>query len=141
LQAALLGFVAAALAVVIVHQGLVYGLGLLGATAWKPWSLAPIPPFGVPSLLSQMFWGGLWGALFALLWRSLPGGSLVLKGLLFGIAGPLVAGRWLLVPLLKGEPLFAGFNSNTMLVQAIIIPLFGAGLAWFYGRLSGAGQA
>ena len=56
-------------------------------------------------------------------------------------AGPLVAGRWLLVPLLKGEPLFAGFNSNTMLVQAIIIPLFGAGLAWFYGRLSGAGQA
>lgn len=136
----ILGFLAAALAVVVVHQGAVFLLASAGLTTWKPWSMAPIPPFAVPSLVSQMIWGGLWGALFAAIWPRLPGATLAAKGLIFGVLGPLVSGRWLLVPLIKGEPLFAGFNTQTMLTQAVIIPLFGLGLAWLYGLFSGAAR-
>jgi hypothetical protein len=34
--------------------------GIVPATAYQLWSFEPIPPFGVPSLISKGFWGGLW---------------------------------------------------------------------------------
>ena len=53
-------FLSGAGAALIFHQ---LGLGLLhlvGITPLVPYSLAPVPPFGVPQVLSLAFWGGLW---------------------------------------------------------------------------------
>ena len=36
------------------------------------YSMRPIPPFGVPQILSQAFWGGIWGIVFALAVPRLP---------------------------------------------------------------------
>lgn len=131
-----LGFLAGALSVLVVHQGMVLVLTNIGLVSWKPWSMAPTGPFGVPALANQMFWGGLWGAGFAAVWPRLPGRNWGVRGALYGAIGPLLLGRWLLVPLLKGEPVFAGLNGPVMLTQALIIPAFGAGLAWIYGNLA-----
>ena len=42
---------------------------------------------GVPQIVSDIFWGGLWGVLFALISDKVPGENLTVKGLIFGIAG------------------------------------------------------
>ncbi len=64
---ALAGFVAGFLAVLIFHQSLWYLLNVIGLIPWErpAWPLDPIPPFGVPSIVSKAFWGGVWGAVLA----------------------------------------------------------------------------
>jgi len=32
-----------------------------GVIPVPPFSMKPMPPFGVPEVLSQSFWGGVWG--------------------------------------------------------------------------------
>ena len=64
----IIGFIAAALSVVIFHQGMILVLreiGMLPATA-RVWNLAP-NPWGVPVLLNLCFWGGLYGVAFGAL--------------------------------------------------------------------------
>ena len=56
-----LGFIAGALATLVFHQGMVLILNTAGIIPVQPYSMRPIPPFGVPALLNSMFWGGLWG--------------------------------------------------------------------------------
>ena len=67
-----LGFVAGFLAVPLGHQIMLLLLHGIGFTHFAPWNLAPTPPFGVPVLLSQAFWGGVWGIVLALIEPRLP---------------------------------------------------------------------
>ena len=132
----LLGFISAALAVVTVHQGLVYlldGIGLISRTAW---SMAPSGRFQVPALLNAIFWGGLWGSLLAALYAHLPGGGPVIKGLIFG-SGIYLFSNCLILPLLKGQPLFYGGNSNQLITVLIILAGFGIATAVIYNALQG----
>jgi hypothetical protein len=52
---------AAGLAIVLVHQPLVWLLHRVSLAPWPAFDLSPRPPFGVPALLSAVFWGALWG--------------------------------------------------------------------------------
>jgi len=74
-----LGFIAAVIAVAIVHEGIIYGLTQAGWIRGTAWGMQPIPPWGVPRLLNNMFWGGIWGALFAATYHRLPGNAAWLK--------------------------------------------------------------
>jgi hypothetical protein len=101
----ILGFVAGFLAVLIFHQGLWYVLNVVGLIPWErpAWPLDPIPPFGVPSVLSKAFWGGVWGAALAPLLQGLRGTAYWAAWILIGaFALSLVA--FLVVPPIKGEP-------------------------------------
>src|SRR5690349_11141046 len=110
----LLGFLAGFLAVLIFHQGtafLLYHWGnalppvvaVFGRVA-PPFNMAPVPPFGVPTVLSSAFWG----ILLALILRDRRVPDL-LFGFVFGaLALTLVA--FTLVATLKGLPTFAGGN-------------------------------
>lgn len=134
-RALALGFLAGALAVPLFHQVMVLILHLAGQVPNFPWSTRPVPPFNVPQLLNQMFWGGLWGALFALVVEAMPGRNLWLKGMIFGLLGPWLIGNGLLVPLIKGGPLLFGFSPPRMIIGALIGTAFGLGLALIYGLL------
>ncbi len=73
---AVLGFLAAALAVLTFHQGMILVLHFtpvpgIQIAGW-PYSLAPIPPLGVPQVLNLCFWGGLYGLAFGLIYPRLP---------------------------------------------------------------------
>ena len=80
------GFIAGALAVAIFHQGMYllmkqFGVPLPGA----PWNMAPAASaYGMPTVLNQMFWGGLWGILFAFMVDHIPVGPTWLRGFVFG---------------------------------------------------------
>jgi hypothetical protein len=139
-----LGFIAAALSVLIVHEGVIYLLAAGGFIPNRAWSMTPaVAPWGVPRLVNNVFWGGLWGVLFALLYERIPGGMAWLKGLIYGLL-IVVISNWLLVPLIKGrffgvgeQALFNDFNTQRMLIVAAIVGGFGLGLGIIYGLMRG----
>src|ERR1700759_22272 len=63
---AFLGFIAAAIAVLTFHQGMIAALHALGWVPFAAYRTTPVPPFGVPVIVSNCFWAGLWGAAFGL---------------------------------------------------------------------------
>lgn len=126
----LYGFIAGALSVLIFHQGMVLILWLLGQTANFPWNIrATVPPLGIPALVNQMFWGGLWGIGFAALGHLIPIRNLAARGAAYGLIGPMLLGNGLLVPLLKGGAFFWTWPAQRFLVAGLIAAAFGLGVA------------
>jgi hypothetical protein len=102
----ILGFIAGFFAVLIFHQSLWYVFNPVGLIPPErpAWPLDPIPPFGVPSVLSKAFWGGAWGALLAPILQGLGGRAYWASWILVGsVALTLVA--FFVVPPIKGEPI------------------------------------
>lgn len=131
-----LGFAAGAIAVVAFHQSVILGAFLAGLTVNSPWSLRPIPPLGVPLIVSQMFWGGLWGTLFAFVWPLVPGRHYWQKGVIFSLIGPLLLGSWILVPLIKQSgALFAGFSPLRLALGLCLSTAWGAGSGLLFGAV------
>ena len=75
MRLSILGFAGGFLAVLIFHQSLWFLFNQIGLIPPErpAWPFDPIPPFGVPSVLSKAFWGGVWGAVLAPLLSSLRG--------------------------------------------------------------------
>jgi hypothetical protein len=138
------GFLAGILAVAIFHQGMYLVLLQTGVPLQgKFWNMAPAASaYGVPILFNQMFWGGLWGILFGLMYDVLPGGQGWLKGFLFGMVFPMLLGSWLVVALIKGQPVLSGLLTDWdfmrlrtgFLLNGVA---FGLGLGLLYPALSG----
>ena len=97
------GFVAGFLAVLTVHQGILWLGTALHLLQAQPWSLRPIPPLGVPQVLSLAFWGGIWGILIAVLAPKFGTGFgyWLSVFVVFGLATTLVG--WYVVSPLKGR--------------------------------------
>ncbi len=127
---AVMGFVAGFIAVLVFHQamiGILYVLGVIGA---PPYRLAPVPPFGVPSVINSAFWGGVWGIVFALVERRFPrGDGYWLAALLFGALAPTLV-AWFVVAPLKGLPAGPPLSAR-ILIGPIVNGAFGLGTAFF----------
>jgi hypothetical protein len=133
----LLGFIAGAIAVVTAHEIIDFLLLKAGLFPRVPWSMQPAAVTGVPQIVSDMFWGGLWGVLFAMVQDRVPGGNLPVKGLIFGIVGPALIGVFILVPLITGRfPLFFGGDLKLIVSVLLILAGFGAAMGWLYGLLT-----
>jgi hypothetical protein len=129
-----LGFLAGALAVVTFHQGMVFLLSSVGLIQSRVYALRGVPPFGVPTILNQMFWGGLWGVLFATVADILPRWSPLLLGFACGVLGPVLA-SWFVVAPLKGLPLAAGWVPPRLLASVLINGCWGIGMVLIYAGL------
>jgi hypothetical protein len=136
----LVGFLAGFLAHLIFQGGfgsILYAAHLLPAL---PWSLAPVPPLGVPKTLSLGFWAGLWGVVYALLERRLTVRfGWWLGGLVFGLA-PLAV-YWFVVLPLKGLGIGGGFHPAMVPIEIGFHLAFGIGTAilFRYGLVLAAG--
>jgi hypothetical protein len=121
------GFAAGFLAVPIFHQGLWWIFNRTGVIPREraAWIMDPIPPFGIPALLSKAFWGGVWGAVLACLLAGLGGVSYWAGWILVG-AFALTLIAFFVVPPIKREKMPAPF-----------LPRFLVGLsvngAWGFG--------
>ena len=122
-----LGFVAGVIAVLIFHQGMIAALHTLapGWVPFVPYRTMLVPPFGVPAIVSNCFWGGLWGAAFGLF---LPRYTwpLWLCGLFLGFLAVLAG--WCIVLPLKGQPIAGGWVLANMLRSLLINGFFGLGV-------------
>jgi hypothetical protein len=98
------GFIAGFLATLIFHQSLWYVFNQIGVIPLdRPaWPLDAIPPLGMPSVISKAFWGGLWGALLALVLDRLSGPAYWTAWILVG-AVALTSVSFFVVAPLKGE--------------------------------------
>jgi hypothetical protein len=132
-----IGLLSAAIATVLAHQLIVFLLAEAGLAADEAWSMRPSGPWRTPALVNHMFWGSLWGGLFAIVWPRLPGKSMWIKGLAFGLL-ILVLGDWLVVALMRGQPLLAGLNPSRMLAGVLALSGFGAATGTIFGLLKGA---
>jgi hypothetical protein len=123
----MLGFAAGFLAVPIFHQGLWWIFNQVGVIPPEraAWVIDPIPPFGVPALISKAFWGGVWGAVLACFLARLEGPGYWASWILVG-AFALTLVAFFIVPPIKGEAMPAPF-----------LPRFIVGLsvngAWGFG--------
>ncbi len=137
LKAMLLGFLAGAIATVTVHEIISWIFTLPGIwTGWgRPsWNMNPAAMTGVPQIVSDIFWGGLWGALFPVIFGMYPKGPLTFKGLIYGLIGPALIGVFVAVPAITQRfPLFLDGRSELVVPVLFILGGFGAALGWLYG--------
>ena len=122
-------FLAGAIAVPVFHQGMLVILNAVGMTDRGAFSMEPTPPFGVPQLVSSMFWGGLWGIILWLVVRRIASpAKWWTVAIVFGaLATTLVAG--LVAAPLKGQPIAGGGDPSIVAMGLLVNGAWAAGTA------------
>jgi hypothetical protein len=129
---ALIGFGAGFVTVLTFFQLGLLLLYALGAVSDPPPDMTPTRPFGVPSVLSGAFFGGLWGILFAFLEPRFPRGvGYWITPLLYG-AVILDIGLWFVVAPLKGFSLGFGFEPRDVAIAIFLQGVWGIGMGILY---------
>lgn len=128
------------MATLTLHQITIALLSAAGAVQASPYSLRPVPPFGLPQVASLAFWGGLWGCVWVLVAEAAPRRlPLWAAGIVFGALLPTGV-AWFVVAPLKGQPMAAGWDLSRMWVAPLVNGLWGLGTAVSY-RLLQRGMA
>jgi hypothetical protein len=127
-ERALLGFIAAALSVLIFHQAMweaLHVLALPGLAMPRSYPTDPIGPFGIPRILNLCFWGGMYGSVFGVVLPRLTG-PLWLYGIGLGIIGALIG--LLVVPAIKGLPIGGDWQVLSWVRSLLINGFWGLGV-------------
>lgn len=136
----LLGFIAGFLAVLTLHQSVIWLGGYTGLLPGGPrgWSVTPVPPFGIYQIFSLAFWGGVWGIPLALLSARLGRRlwAAIAIVLIFGAATTLVG--WYVVGPLKGRAIEA-ITVQRALTGLVINGAFALGTLIFLRLFEGGG--
>lgn len=123
-------FAAGFLSTLVFHQTVIGIFHLMGAFPRAPWSLAPVPPLGVPSVLSLAFWAGLWGIALWPLLRGASGSAYWLRAVVLGAIGPTAVAILVVIPLKTG--VFPPDVSAKLVIGGLIVnAAWGFGLALF----------
>ncbi len=113
-------FVAGAVAVLTVHQSMLWMLHARGLAPWPAYSRAPTPPFGVPAVLTAAFWGGVWGIPLAAVCRRAPTPAAVwVRSAAFGAVAPNAVGAALVAS--GHSPAPRAGTATTALAAAIVV--------------------
>lgn len=127
-------FAAGALAVPVFHQIALWILNAVGYVERAPFSFASTKPFGVPSLLSLSFWGGVWGILLGLLLARMRGTPYWITAVVFGAIAPTLVAIFLVAPL-KGQA--AGGDVKMAVAGLVVNAAWGLGTAAIFRLLNG----
>lgn len=132
----LFGFLAGYFSTMIFHQLVVAILWGIGLVPFKPYSMDATSPFGVPTVISLSFWGGIWGILYMLIHnRFIAIANYWLISFLFGGILPPLVGLLIVFPL-KGHPIGTGLTLIFLLLIFIINGVWGIGTGFFIKALS-----
>ena len=132
-----LGWIAAEIAILVFQQGvwaLLHAIDLPTLGMPKAYPMDPVPPWGVPRIVSLCFWGGVWGLLFGGIWRG-PRGSFVFGGFWLGVAAMLVA--FFIEAPLKGMPIAGGGQLSNWLRGGMLNITWGVGTGILLGYFIG----
>jgi hypothetical protein len=119
-------FISGFLATLIFHQGLFGVFYLAGIVPMAPFNMSPVPPLGVPSVLSLAFFGGLWGMV---LWLLLGRFSRIIfwpGNVIVGAIGPTAVAMLLVFPI-KGWEVSAQTWTGGLMLNGF----WGLGVALF----------
>lgn len=121
-------FAAGFISTLVFHQGLLALFRAGGLVQVAPWNLAPVPPLGVPSVLSLAFWGGIWAVGLWLLLRNVARGRYWLNWTLFGAIGPSAVALFIVFPL-KGMAFAGGWDPKLIIGALLLNGAWGLGCA------------
>jgi len=133
MQRALLSFLAAFLATLVFHQPVVWLLREMHVIPVAPYVMTPVPPFGIPKVISLAFWGGVWGIVMIPAIARARGPSYWLAAMAFGAILPTLVGNLNISPL-RGKPMGTG---AAILIGFAVNAAWGLGTAIFYRLFSG----
>lgn len=122
-------FIAGTLAVPLGHQIVLWLLNAAGAIDRAPFNMAPTKPFGVPSVVSLSFWGGVWGILLGLMLVRARGAKFWWIALIAGAIAPTLVAVFVVAPL-KGMP--GGANAGLFAIGLLVNGVWGVMTALFY---------
>jgi hypothetical protein len=124
----LTGFAAGVVSVFLIHKivlAVLHYFAVPGLTMPPALPMDPVPPFGVPRLINLCFWGGLWGAGLAAIWRW-ERRSYWIGGLCLGLAAVL-AGFFIVAPI-KGLPIAGNWVITNWIRSLLINGIWGLGV-------------
>ena len=120
LQAFTGGFIAT----LLFHQGVLALFWLVGLIPAFPWNMTPVPPLGVPQVISLAFWGGVWGLPVWWIIRRWQSMKFWLSAIVIGAIGPTLVAMLLVFPM-KGLDV----NATKVVGGLIVNAAWGLGLA------------
>jgi hypothetical protein len=127
----LLSFVAGFLATLVLHQPVLWLLHNAGIAPFAPWNMTAVPPFGVPSVLSLSFWGGVWGIIMIpAIARIRSDGAYFLTAAIFGAILPTLVAALVSAPL-HGKPIPKA-SAHMLITGLSVNAAWGLGTAIFY---------
>jgi hypothetical protein len=121
-------FLAGFVSTLVFHQGLLHALHLAGQVPRAAWNMAPVPPLGLPSVLSLAFWGGLWGCLLWLLIRRSAGARRWGFAVLWGALLPSAVALFVVFPM-KGMAFAGGWDPKLIVGALLLNGAWGFGVA------------
>ncbi|AXS81965.1 MULTISPECIES: hypothetical protein [Marinobacter] len=119
-------FVSGFLATLVFHQGLLTLFWLGNVVPKAPFNLSPVPPLGVPAVVSLAFFGGLWGMVLWLILGRLAGVRFWLGHVIVGAIGPTAVAMLVVFPL-KGLDV----SAQTWVGGLLLNGFWGLGVAVF----------
>jgi hypothetical protein len=132
----LAGFVAGFVAVLLFHQTVVLILHAAGIAPIVPWRMDPVPPLGIPAVVSAAFWGGIWGIVMAWLLPRFRGAGYWVFALVFGAVALTAVGGFVVAPI-KGMAVGFGFDPARFLYGFAVNGAWGVGTALFLRLMPG----
>jgi hypothetical protein len=136
-------FFAGFLSTLVFHQGVLTLFWLSGAIPRVPYDLTPVPPLGLPAVISLAFWGGVWGAAIWPLLAHARGRAYWLRALAIGAIGPSAVALLIVFPL-KHMPLAGGGDPRIIVGALVLNGAWGLGVALFLrwaARFGGRAEA
>ena len=125
----LLAFLAGFVATLIFHQGMLSLLYSAGVSSRGAFSMEATPPFGIPSVISLAFWGGVWGIpLYAAIRKIERTALFLLVATIFGAILPTLVAVLVVMPL-KGIPTGGGNRMAMLMVGLLVNAAWGLGTA------------
>ena len=131
MKRALLGFVAGFISTLVFHQIVLQLLHMGGIAPNAAWPMKPVPPFGVPAVISLAFWGGVWGAILIPIIDHRRGSQYYVLAIILGAILPTLV-AWFIVAPLKHQPMASGWNPKRMMIGPIVNAAWGFGTALLY---------
>jgi hypothetical protein len=127
---ALKAWIAGFLATLLFHQTALWLL--LQATGMQRpvWSMTPVPPLGIPQVVSLAFWGGVWGIALLALLRGRRGGARYGLATLYGALLPSIIAMLVVFPL-KGQGFEPAGNLQFWIAALLLNGAWGLGTALF----------
>jgi hypothetical protein len=130
----LLEFVAGFLATIFFHQPALWLLHIAGRTPRTPYVMTPVPPFGIPSVISLAFWGGVWGLiLIPAISRIKNEGAYFLAAIVIGAIFPTLVAAFVVAPL-KHQVM--PHNASAAILGLTVNGAWGLGTALFFRLLA-----
>lgn len=133
MSVALKRFIAGFLATLTFHQAAIAALWAAKAIPRAPFNMSPVPPFGVPSVISLAFWGGVWG--IAILWAAarMPARWRLPATIVLGAIGPVLVAFYVVGPMKgRGGP----FPLSVWIAALVINGLWAVGTILFVRLMS-----